>query len=151
MTRQDIAIKGKRLSYYDLDRQKIRTKIFNPVEIEHANHVFDTIEEILLENGLNIRNDGQEKWISQCECGCKTHNDTYFNVEVEHDIIDVDVLYDIEDALEELNVKFVYVLSRHNRCRDYLQLVVIQKYIHPITDNKNENATKILVFISFHS
>jgi hypothetical protein len=46
MTRQDIAIKGKRLSYYDLDRQKMRTKIFNPVEIEHANHVFDTIEEI---------------------------------------------------------------------------------------------------------
>jgi hypothetical protein len=47
-------LKSRRLTYYDYDRQQTRTRIFSRLEIEHANSVFDTIEDILLENDLTI-------------------------------------------------------------------------------------------------
>src|SRR5215467_1245015 len=93
-------LKGRRLTYYDLDKQRTRTRRFS--QIEHANQVFDTIEDILLENDLAIRNGGQNKWVSS---GCDEHDDSYFMVEVEGDIIDVDVIHEIEEALEVLHTK----------------------------------------------
>jgi hypothetical protein len=105
-------------------------------EIEHANQVFDTIEDILLENDLAIRNGGQNKWVSSGRCGCDGHDDSYFTVEVEGDIIDVDVIHEIEEALEVLHAKSVYIISRHERNHDFLELVAIQKFS---TNDKTEN------------
>ena len=58
-------------------------------------------------------------------------------VEVEGDIIDVDVIHEIEEALEVLHTKSVYIISRHERNHDFLELVAIQKFsTNPTTPNR---------------
>jgi hypothetical protein len=116
-------LKSRRLAYYDFDKQETRTRIFSSLEIEHANRVFDTIEDILLEDDFTIRN----KWVSAGKCECKTHDDTYFMVEVESDIIPIGMIHDIEETLEEYHVKLVDILARHENRQTFLQLVVLQQ------------------------
>ena len=89
---------GSRLTYYDLDKQRTRIRLFNPVEIEHTNEVFDIVNDTLLENDLYIRNDGENKWMSIGKCGCLKHDDTYFIIEVDTDLIDVEILHAIEES-----------------------------------------------------
>jgi hypothetical protein len=125
-------LKSRRLAYYDFDKEETRTRVFSALEIEHANHIFDTIENILLEYDLDVEN----KWISAGECQCKTHNDTYFMMEVESDMISIDVIHDIEEALEEYHVKLVEILAKHQRRRNYLELIIIQEHIHGEIENK---------------
>jgi hypothetical protein len=55
----ETVIKSRRLYYYDFDKEKTRTRVFSSLEIEHADRVFDTIEDILSENDFTIRNVGQ--------------------------------------------------------------------------------------------
>lgn len=43
--------KSRRLAYYDADKQKTRTRIFNQLEIEHANSVFEKVEEQIVHRG----------------------------------------------------------------------------------------------------
>ena len=74
--------------------------------------------------------------MSSGRCGCDEHDGSYFMVEVEGDIIDVDVIHEIEEALEVLHAKSVYIISRHETNHDFLELVAIQKFS---TIDKTEN------------
>ena len=116
-------LKSRRLTYYNFDKQQTQTRVFSLIEIAQANSVFDTIEDILLENDLTIRN----KYVSEGRCACETHNDTYFMIEVDSDLLEISLIHDIEDALEALQVKFIDIIARHERRHTFLQLVVIQQ------------------------
>ena len=70
-----------------------------------------TIEDILLENDLTIRN----KYVSEGRCGCQTHDDTYFMIEVDSEMMSISIIRDIEEALEGLYVKLVDILARHRK------------------------------------
>ena len=96
-------LKSRRLDYYNYDEQRTKSRIFSALEIEQANSVFYTIENILSENDIELK----EKWVSEGRCQCQTHQDTYFMIEVDSDILDASVIHDIEEALEELHVKLV--------------------------------------------
>jgi hypothetical protein len=56
------AVTTTRLS---LDKQRTRTKIFNPIEIEHANSVFKKIEDVICENDYH---DIITKYVSISRC-----------------------------------------------------------------------------------
>jgi len=75
-------LKSRRLKYFDADSQRTKSKIFNPIEIAHTNEVFDRIEEILLENGYDVKN----KYVSISKCKCLKHDDTRFIVEIYEDV-----------------------------------------------------------------
>ena len=112
----------RRLSYFDMDKQKVRSRVFNQVEIAAANEVFRTLEDILIDYDYKMTG----KWISSGKCGCGTHQDTYFMVEVEAPI-EMDIIHEIEDALEDRDVELTYVMASGHK--DSIQLAIIQKYV----------------------
>lgn len=114
----------KRLAYYDHDAQKVRTRVFNTLEITAANNVFGTVEEILLENGYTMK----DKWISSGKCGCQKHLDTYFVIELKEDTLSLDTIHEIEESLGS-DVKPAYVVACKHRRNVFIQLAVIQKHI----------------------
>ena len=66
------------------------------------------------------------KWISSGRCGCGSHSDTYFMMEVQAPI-EMDIIHEIEDALEDRDVELAYVMaSGHEDC---IQLAIIQKHM----------------------
>jgi hypothetical protein len=97
MTQPETELKSRRLAYYNFDKQQTQTRIFSALEIAHTNKIFDTVEDILLESDHKLRN----KWVSSGRCSCGTHQDTFFNVEVDTDILEMTVVDDIKEALEE--------------------------------------------------
>jgi hypothetical protein len=119
-------LKSRRLAYFDATKGRTKTKVFTALEISQANSVFEKVEDILIENDIDILC----KYVSISKCHCLKHDDTCFIVDVGSEDISMDVLRDIEDNLEELQVKFVGVAASHHGRRDYLELVIIQKHIH---------------------
>ena len=119
-------LKSRRLKYYDADKEMTRTKVFNPVEISAANSVFERVEDILIENDYDIIS----KYVSIKKCRCLKHDDICFVIDVRSDEISMDVLHDIEEEITELEVKLIGVVASHERRRNYLELVIIQKHLH---------------------
>jgi hypothetical protein len=124
MPKTEIGLKSRRLKYFDPNTNTTRTKLFTALEISSANTVFEKVEDVLIDNDYDIIN----KYVSIGRCKCQSHQDTYFMINVDSDEITIDVLKDIEDILEGLEVKLIGVIARHERRRDYLELVIIQKF-----------------------
>lgn len=96
-------LKSRCLTYYNLDKQKTSSRIFSAIEIEQANRVFDTVENILLENDINIG----DKWVSLGKCGCGTHNDTYFMIYVKTEIISLIFYLKLEKQLRNIMLSWL--------------------------------------------
>jgi len=64
------------------------------------------------------------KWVSEGRCDCDTHNDSYFMIEINSDMLSIDVIQDITDALEDLHAEFTNI-----RLEKSLQLVVLQRHV----------------------
>ena len=58
-----LKLRPRRLNYYDIDKQRTRSRLFNPVEIDAANNIFDSVEDILYDYVI------ENKWISICNPG----------------------------------------------------------------------------------
>ena len=48
-------------------------------------------------------------------------------VEIDSDVLEMDVIHDIEDAIEGLHVKLVNILAKHENRKTFLQLVIVQE------------------------
>jgi hypothetical protein len=92
------------------------------VEIAAANQVFHILEDILIDYDYKMTS----RWISSGKCGCGSHQDTYFMVEVEGPI-EMDIIHEIEDALEDRDVELAYVMASGHK--DSIQLAIIQKHM----------------------
>jgi hypothetical protein len=110
------------MAYYDMDKQRTRTRLFNKVEIAAANEVFRTLEDILLDHDYDVKG----KWISSGKCGYGSHQDTYFVVEIGDDVLELNVIHEIEEALEDRDVELAYVMAGD---KDSIQLAIIQKHM----------------------
>jgi hypothetical protein len=117
-------LKSRRLQYFDADLQRTRTRIFNPIEIAHADKVFEKVEEVLYENGYDIKN----KYVSISKCRGLKHDDTRFIVEITEDVFPVELVRDIDEGLEGLEVKFTDIIAIREGCHMFLGLMFIQKY-----------------------
>ena len=105
-----------------MDKQRTRTRLFNKVEIAATNEVFRILEDILIDYDYKMTG----KWISSGKCGCGTHQDMYFMVEVEAPI-EMDIIHEIEEALEDRSVELAYVMASGHK--DCIQLAIIQKHM----------------------
>ena len=65
------------------------------------------------------------KWVSEGRCDCDTHNDSYFMIEINSDMLSIDVIQ-VTDALEDLHAEFTNIISRLEKS---LQLVVLQRHV----------------------
>jgi hypothetical protein len=121
---QSEQLKSRRLDYWDYDKGNTRRRVFSALEIAHANKIFDIIECILSENDIGLRN----KYVSAGKCEYGTH--TFFMVQVDADVIEMCVLLNIKEALEEYsrNVELIDVVGKHEKRKNFLQLVVSQKH-----------------------
>ena len=124
MTSEQTTLKSRRLQYFDADLQRTKTRIFNPIEIAHADKVFETVEGILYENGYDIKN----KYVSISKCHCLKHDDTRFIVEITEDVFPVELVRDIDEGLEGLGVKFTDIIAIREGRHTFLGLMFIQKY-----------------------
>jgi hypothetical protein len=117
-------LKSRRLDYWDYDKGTTRSRRFTALEIAHANKIFDIIECILSENNLGLRS----KYVSAGKCEYGTH--TFFMVQVDSDVLEMHVLSDIKEALEEYSrdVELIDVAGKHERQKNFLQLVISQKH-----------------------
>jgi hypothetical protein len=125
--------RSRRQGYYDLNEQRIQTRVFSQIEIDQANNAFDTIEHVLDHYGLAIRRNGpdggQNKWVSTGRCSCSKKHDphVYFIVEIDDEIIDVGMIHALEEELEAQHLKPVHIIARHKGHESYLELVVMQR------------------------
>ncbi|MGC2573521.1 MAG: hypothetical protein WA364_18560, partial [Candidatus Nitrosopolaris sp.] len=88
MTSKQTTLKSRRLQYFDADSQRTKSRIFNAIEIAHADKVFQKVEEILYENGYDVKN----KYVSISKCRCLKHDDTRFIVEMTEDVLPVELV-----------------------------------------------------------
>ncbi|MGC2572219.1 MAG: hypothetical protein WA364_11965 [Candidatus Nitrosopolaris sp.] len=121
ISEQTPTLRSRRLQYFDADLQRTRTRLFNSIEIAHADKVFEKVEQVLYENGYDIKN----KYVSISKCGCLKHDDTRFIVEITEDIFPVELVRDIDEGLEELEVKFTDIIAIRDGRRLVLGLMFI--------------------------
>jgi DNA repair exonuclease SbcCD nuclease subunit len=114
-------LKSRRLAFYDIDKQKTKTRKFSKIEISLVNKIFDTVREILLENKLTIRN----KKISSGLCRCHNHNNTYFIIELQTNMVEPDTINKVEDALKANNCKLIRIVARQEKDQTFIVLVIL--------------------------
>jgi hypothetical protein len=129
----ELGLKSRRLSFYDLDKQRTRQRVFTALEIAHVDKIFSIVEHILLEDKINLRN----KWVSSGLCGCGSHQDTFYMMELDSKYLGVESVHEIEDALKEYcsDVKLVDILAQHERQKNFLQLVLQQQHQQSLDSN----------------
>jgi hypothetical protein len=107
---------------YDVDRKC--TKPLSRLEIALSDKIFGQIENILSKDGYDIRG----KYVSYGNCECNHHRQTQFIIELNTKEISVEVIHEIEDALEVLkDVEFADIIARHEGRKTFLVLVFVQE------------------------
>src|SRR5215469_9421766 len=127
------ALKSRSLSYFDADAQCVKSKVFSALEQEQAHKVFDTVEYILLENELKIRN----KWVSIGRCDCQKHDGVVFMVEISSALLSIEIIHEIEEALEGCHAQLLFILSEHEGEDTFLRLIIFQEGL----DTESETTT----------
>lgn len=100
---------SKRLTYYDFGKNETLTRVFNTVEVQLIDEIFETIEVILLKNNLSVG----DKYIETGPCGCKKHDNVYLMIEVKTNALFLDTIHRVEQALLKYHVEFVSISSRY--------------------------------------
>jgi hypothetical protein len=115
--------KSQRLKYYDFDKGITKKRRFNTIKADHISKIFTETKRILAENKLYVN---RERISSGLCRGCKTHDDTYFVVEILSNMLQPDLIRQIENALAKYDCKLIRIVARQEKNQTRIVLVILQ-------------------------